>query len=1619
MQRLFEQLQVKTETSQAVDELQKKLTEKENEVKLNQDQTETIALLQSQLAEQAQHMQVSHNNNESLAMLQAQTAEKDASFKALEDELKGSQDLVVELRAEIQNKEQTIIYTRTELESAASESVAQYQDLLSTRDDLISNLQSELDTSKSKIAENENLLAVLRGKDDDIQRRSMEQAAMQTRLEQLLTQQVSNEANIAQLEQQLEAARSAGPAAAAAAAAAAVPQHHLQQQQQFEQQQQVMDLADSNRPLPDVAAQLHQGPDVAAQAAYFQQQAVTANNSQADAAGVVSQPDLMPPVNTEQQQQQQVDLVDHQQQQQLQQPQDYFNPQQQQGPDSQRNPSPFQEYFQQEGQEQQQQQQQQQQPMFDYFNQPAVDGGEVAPAAPSTSNPAANYFNQPQQQQPSDFFGQEQHPQPAASDFFNNQDRPAAAAQDMFNQEQQQQPQADPAPQEVGSASDFFNQVPSNEQSGGDGAPAADYFNQPAPSAGAQDVFNQEGQQPEVVQEQFQQVSAASTFAQEAPKSEPSADAPAKDTSLAEISAEQVKEKEELINKYQEELTTYQQVIADWQTWAETQTQTQSGLQESLQQYTEAYNSSVAEVEKLKADIVASSTGGEEEVTKLQSRLRTKEMEVTDLNETIDRLKSENADLKEEVTEMNQANNEGLTEEKGSPFDDDSSDKVDTALYDDLKHSFDELTDEKSRILEDLSQAKDQLEKAFRSRDEEIHSNANLKETVGGLQSELAVAQRTVENNESIMKKKGDEITQLESDKSFLESQLQELNVTINELQEKLSKPNEITIDKVELENIQEQLKAATAREKQVQDDLAKSQSDLEAKERDKKTLEEEKKMLEEEQLKLKEEIETLKSQAASAPEAAPGSGTPEEIAQYQAVIAEWQTWAESQTEAFTKMQESLQQHVDANEVSAAENTKLQEAIKEKESENEALISNVCEIDDLKKKLEDATEREKHALEETSMVKSELEEKEKIHGTEIDAIKAQQTSLQESAKANEASSAENTRLQEAIKEKESEIEQLKSSVEGLDTLKKQLEEATERERQAQEGLAQVKSDLKEKEKDHAMTIEAINASHEEKIEADQSKLTKEIERLKSELESTKQAKEPTPKEISEETAATSAAVSPEEIAQYQTVIAEWQVWAASQTEAFSKMQESLQQYTEAHTASIAEITKLQETVQRKEKEIQELKSNFGELEGAKAAQEEKISELTKNLADLKVLQEEAAVKEDSVLLQSSRQQSDAEAIEQLKNEINENVKAKNETESQLKEMQRLYKEQQVLMENAQAEVTTLRQSQSAASGDSSSHLSSELERLNVRLNINRNKNSELESNNATLTRQLAEINDSLSTVTRERMELSDRVSQLNERIESLVEEKELLQNVEVENLKLKTDCDSLKIRLDYQLSEKSSGTMTNPTQDYADFQALNQKLQMEIHGLRSYITQQQSVNESLQQQVVTATSSNPVAPSGEPTTTSQQVAFERQLLRQMELDLQAKDAAMRTLQDQLECMKIGAIRSGSPVTPLRSESRGASQEVSQIFESENRLTSENDRLKDDLEKTVRENRHLTNQMESWKLQLAAYDDKDEEEEDEDESPEVLKVKQEQAWRSVGALNFRVEELTLEVTKVRI
>merc|ERR1719433_199680 len=90
---------------------------------------------------------------------------------------------------------------------------------------------------------------------------------------------------------------------------------------------------------------------------------------------------------------------------------------------------------------------------------------------------------------------------------------------------------------------------------------------------------------------------------------------------------------------------------------------------------------------------------------------------------------------------------------------------------------------------------------------------------------------------------------------------------------------------------------------------------------------------------------------------------------------------------------------------------------------------------------------------------------------------------------------------------------------------------------------------------------------------------------------------------------------------------------------------------------------------------------------------------------------------------------------------------------------------------------------------------------------------------------------------------------------------------------------------------------------------------------------------------------------------------------------------------------------------------------------ESDLLLQNQRLMYDLDKSIGERKMLSQQMENWKRQLTSTDEDelatidDAFYPEDPNSPEVLRVRQEQAYRSVGALQLRVEELTLEVTKL--
>merc|ERR1712240_16246 len=102
-----------------------------------------------------------------------------------------------------------------------------------------------------------------------------------------------------------------------------------------------------------------------------------------------------------------------------------------------------------------------------------------------------------------------------------------------------------------------------------------------------------------------------------------------------------------------------------------------------------------------------------------------------------------------------------------------------------------------------------------------------------------------------------------------------------------------------------------------------------------------------------------------------------------------------------------------------------------------------------------------------------------------------------------------------------------------------------------------------------------------------------------------------------------------------------------------------------------------------------------------------------------------------------------------------------------------------------------------------------------------------------------------------------------------------------------------------------------------------------------------------------------------------------------------------------------------------SASTDRESEIRHIFDHDpTEVSARNDRLQQELDQTKMENKNLTKQMNTWKEQLLDISTAgDDEPSDPYLSPAVLRSRQDAAYRSVAALQLRVEELTLEVTKL--
>ena len=142
---------------------------------------------------------------------------------------------------------------------------------------------------------------------------------------------------------------------------------------------------------------------------------------------------------------------------------------------------------------------------------------------------------------------------------------------------------------------------------------------------------------------------------------------------------------------------------------------------------------------------------------------------------------------------------------------------------------------------------------------------------------------------------------------------------------------------------------------------------------------------------------------------------------------------------------------------------------------------------------------------------------------------------------------------------------------------------------------------------------------------------------------------------------------------------------------------------------------------------------------------------------------------------------------------------------------------------------------------------------------------------------------------------------------------------------------------------------------------------------------------------------------------------ERTRANQLEKVLQNKEMSLQTVLKELESLRSIRQRNPSMSSTDQEEIRNI---MSPDTDPESDLMLQNERLKYDLDKSIGERRVLSQQMENWKRKLSTASDSEEiGEVDDDSDPVFIRMKQEQAYRSVGALQLRVEELTLEVTKV--
>ena len=368
----------------------------------------------------------------------------------------------------------------------------------------------------------------------------------------------------------------------------------------------------------------------------------------------------------------------------------------------------------------------------------------------------------------------------------------------------------------------------------------------------------------------------------------------------------------------QDQITSYQEAIAQWQVWGQEKTDEVIQLQESVGSLTEAYNSTTTAyneavgqldqanqtLERLNAAAAASEQKPEkhdDKVNEVLKLMKIKDMELEELKETIDRLETEKEDLNEEFKEA-----KGQLIELEGASETMEAYKATLDQLEETKVSYDKAKEEEGRLAENLDKLRLELDLAKNNAAVETSSlhqalndktgeNTILQQQVSSSSSKVAELEKRLEEELKMQEEAAQEFDAMQQEVLNAREQASTLNSQLTTLQAKCAE-NEVLVKELEALKAQamdESLKRSEERiEELTQSAVSPDQSEIDA---DKTRI-----------TALEVELESCR--------------------QY---LNDWTVWSETKTQEYNQLLEAYNQYVEAYNTMSTEYNSLKETTPE------------------------------------------------------------------------------------------------------------------------------------------------------------------------------------------------------------------------------------------------------------------------------------------------------------------------------------------------------------------------------------------------------------------------------------------------------------------------------------------------------------------------------------------------------------------------------------------------------------------------------------------------------------------------------------------------------------------